>query len=274
MSVQWLESPIDPSTSPSTLGLFDSAPAFPEGPSALTNTAGDMISRTWGPPTQNNFFSASSSSSSSSSNGFSSIIQQLFSVIQQLMGQLGSGEPEQYFSSATGGSNGDPHLSFNASTWNDMNGEPDLLNSDSIRGGYQLSTQTTTPNANGVTYNQQATVTTDGGRTQISLNNQGNAQLTQDGVTTSIAPGQTLNLRNGETVTRNQNGSLQITCQNQSGGEIVTTMSENGQGVNVNAAATNVDLGGTLVNNAPTAPPQTTLPGRPVMRRYSDEALP
>ena len=91
-----------------------------------------------------------------------------------------------------------------------MQSEPDLLHSDSIRGGYQLSTQTTPPNASGVTYNQSATVTTHGGRTQVSLNNNGNATITQDGVTQNLTPGQTVQLGN-ETVTCNQNGSLQIT---------------------------------------------------------------
>jgi hypothetical protein len=156
---------------------------------------------------------------------------------------------EQYFSSASGGSNGDPHISFNGGTWNDMQSEPNLLNSDSIHGGYQLSTQTTPPNANGVTYNQSATVTTHGGNTAVTLNNNGNATITQNGVTQNLAPGQTVQLGN-ETITCNQNGSLQITSQNQSGGQITTTMTQNGQGVDVNVSANNVDLGGAMVNGS------------------------
>jgi hypothetical protein len=128
-----------------------------------------------------------------------------------------------------------------------MQSEPDLLHSDSIPGGYQLSTQTTQPNASGVTYNQSATVTTHGGRTQISLNNNGNATITQDGVTQNLAHGQTVQLGN-ETITCNQNGSLQVTSQNQNGGQITTTMTQNGQGVDVNVCANNVDLGGAMVN--------------------------
>lgn len=181
---------------------------------------------------------------------------------------------EQHFSTASGGSNGDPHISFNGNTWNDMQSEPNLLNSDSIPGGYQLSTQTTPPNASGITYNQSATVTTHGGRTQVSLNNNGNATITQDGVTQALAPGQAVQLGN-ETITANQNGSLQITTQNSNGGQITTTMTQNDQGVDVNVAANNVDLGGAMVNGssgcsqpqpAPIVPPE-----RPIMRRYTED---
>ena len=43
---------------------------------------------------------------------------------------------EQYFQNASGGSVGDPHLSFNGKTWDNMGSQPDLLHSDSIPGGY------------------------------------------------------------------------------------------------------------------------------------------
>lgn len=263
MSVQWLEQP-DPTLSPALGGFYDGAPALTQPPAFAGGLGGDSISQ-FAPSGQGGLYS-----SGTSSGGSSSIIQQLMSVIQQLLGQMGFGNSggsdssgnEQYFSSATGGSTGDPHLSFNGSTWNDMNSEPDLLNSESIRGGYQLSTQTTTPNANGVTYNQSATVTTHGGATQVGLDNDGNATITQNGVTTNIVPGQTMQLGN-ETVTRNQDGSLQITCSNESGGQITTTMKDNGNGVDVNVSADNVDLGGAMVNGSGATAP------RPVMHRYS-----
>ena len=213
--------------------------------------------------------------STSASGGISSIIGQLVAIISQLLSSAGNtlgnwsngsgGGSEQYFSSASGGSNGDPHLSFNGSTWNDMQSENDLLDSDSIPGGYRLSTQTTAPNTTGVTYNQQATVTTDRGNTSVTLDKNGNATYTQNGITNTIANGQTINLRNGETVTRNQNGALTITNTSPSGGQITTTMSQNGHGVDVNVTAQNINLGGTLVNTnpstpAPTPPPLTPLP--------------
>ena len=193
-------------------------------------------------------------------------MQQAGSAISRWMGGSPDYGSEQYFSNASGGSVGDPHLSFNGSTWNDMQSEPDLLHSDSIHGGYQLSTQTTPPNASGVTYNQSATVTTQGGRTQISLNNNGNATITQDGLAQNLDPGQTVQLGN-ETVTRNQNGSLQITSRNENGGQITTTMTQNGAGVDVNVAANNVDLGGAMVNGSSSCASLE----RPIMQRYAPD---
>jgi hypothetical protein len=198
---------------------------------------------------------------------------QMGSMLQQF---FGSGNPnggnpnygsEQYYASASGGSVGDPHLSFNGSTWNDMHSEPDLLHSDSIHGGYQLSTQTTTPNASGVTYNQSATVTSHNGATAVTLNNNGNATITQDGLTSNLSPGQTVNLGN-ETVTQNQDGSLQITNTNQNGGQITTTMRQNGNGVDVNVSASNVDLGGAMVNGSNSS---GSNPQRPIYQRLEPD---
>jgi hypothetical protein len=182
----------------------------------------------------------------------------------------GSNGNEQYFNNASGGSVGDPHLSFNGSTWNNMGSQPDLLNSDSFHGGYQLSTQATAPNANGVTYNQSATVATNSGGTQVTLDNAGNATITQNGYSYPMAPGTQYNLGHGEDVTRNQDGSLAITCTNRNGGEITTTMRDNGQGVDVNTTANNVNLGGALVNGAGgTQTPEPIGPPRPPgNRRY------
>jgi hypothetical protein len=257
MSVQWPERPTEssfPFQSPFGGGFADSD----ESGSLYTSVSNglDTISR---------FMQQSEASSPLS------IFQQLGSMLQQLFGgESSNGGNEQYYSSASGGSVGDPHLSFNGSTWNDMSSEPDLLHSDSIHGGYQLSTQTTAPNANGVTYNQSATVTTHDGGTQVTLSNNDCATLTQNGITTNLQPGQTLQLGN-ETVTRNANGSVEVTCANANGGQVTTTMSSNGPGVDVNVSANNVDLGGAMTNgsNASASSP-SVIPGRPVMRRYDD----
>lgn len=176
------------------------------------------------------------------------MMQQLWQYMQQQSQPTGYGDNEQYYTNASGGSNGDPHLSFNGSAWDNMGSQPDLLHSDSIPGGFQISTQTTPPQANGVTYNQNATVTTNNGQTQVSLDKNGNATITQNGNSYNIQPGATYDLGNGETVQRNANGSLAITCTNGSGGQVTTTMTQNGNGVDVNAQANNVDLGGALVN--------------------------
>lgn len=206
------------------------------------------------------------------------LTQFLSQMIAQFFGSNGAsgsssaglGNNEQYFNNASGGSVGDPHLSFNGSTWNNMGAQPDLLNSNSFRGGYQLSTQTTAPNANGVTYNQSATVATNFGGTQVSLDNAGNATITQNGYSYPMAPGTSYNLGHGEDVTRNQDGSLAITCANRTGGEITTTMRDNGQGVDVHTTANNVNLGGALVNGPQSSgmPIPPGLPGPPRFQRY------
>ncbi|HTX59548.1 MAG TPA: hypothetical protein VMH02_07680, partial [Verrucomicrobiae bacterium] len=150
--------------------------------------------------------------------------------------------------------------SFNGSTWNSMNSQPDLLESNSIPGGYQVSTQVTAPNANGVTYNQSATIALNGGSTTISLNNQGQATIDQYGQNISISPGQSITLGNGESVTYTNGGALQVVTGNGSGGQISTTLSCDGPGVNVAVSAQNVDLGGSLVNGS-----NGTNPGPPVV---------
>jgi hypothetical protein len=207
------------------------------------------------------------------------ILSQLMNVISELCGMLGGGlggffgQPgisagaQTYFGTANGSSTGDPHLAFSGTTasgqneyahYDNMNGDPDLLDSGSFAGGYQISTQATAPNASGVTYNQSATVTTNAGATQVCLDDDGHATVEQYGQTFSLTDGQTLALGNGESVTRNGDGSLTVTDQNGNGGSITTTMRENGNGVNVSAQAQNVALGGDLVNNAALAPQPST----------------
>lgn len=195
----------------------------------------------------------------------SGLMQQLIAMLQWMMGS-GSASPspypgagcpssgggaEQFFPSANGASAGDPHLSFNGNHWNSMVSHPDLLSSDSIPGGFRISTQVTPPNARGATWNQSASVTTNNGATTISMNNAGQPTIESYGQNIPIADGQTVQLGNGESVTRNGNGSLTITAQNGSGGQIVTTLTAQGQGVNVDVSAQNVDLGGALVDGAP-----------------------
>lgn len=206
-------------------------------------------------------------------NGLGSILSQLLGALQQLLSMFGvgpafgsAGGGEQYFANASGSSTGDPHLAFNGSSGNggtqaahfdSMTDHPDLLESDSFAGGYQISTKVTQPGANGVTYNSQATVSTGFGGTQISLDNSGNATITQSGQTIALADGQSIALGNGETVTRSANGSVIVRDDNGLGGTITTTLSENGKGVDVSVQSSNVDLGGDLL-----APPQ--LSGRPL----------
>jgi hypothetical protein len=132
--------------------------------------------------------------------------------------------------------------------WTNMASQRDLLNSNSIPGGFQISTQTTPPNGKGVTWNQSATIALNNGATTVSLNNQGQPTIDSYGRSISIARGQTVQLGNGESVTCEQNGSLRVCATNDMGGRIDTTLTAEGRGVNVDVAAHNVDLGGALVN--------------------------
>jgi hypothetical protein len=186
------------------------------------------------------------------------MLQQLMSALQSLMG-YGCNGPysggncpppgnERFFQNATGSSEGDPHLSFNGSKWNNMASQPNLLNSNSFAGGFRISTQTSPPNGRGVTWNQSATVSLNNGETTIGLNNQGDPTIRSFGQSLSIERGQTIGLGNGESVTYEQNGSLRICANNGEGGRIDTTLTAEGHGVNVDVTAHNVDLGGTLVN--------------------------
>ena len=181
------------------------------------------------------------------------VLQQLMQMLQSLMGYgCNGGCPpngnERYFQNATGSSDGDPHLSFNGARWNNMESQPDLLDSNSFPGGFRISTQVTPPTAKGVTWNQSATVSLNDGATRISMNDNGEAAITSYGQSVSIAPGQTLQLGDGESVTYEQNGSLRVTAQNGFGGRIESTLTARGKGVNVDVTAHDVDLGGALVN--------------------------
>lgn len=187
------------------------------------------------------------------------LLQSLGAMLQQLMGGTGFGGGgngcQRYFGSATGSSTGDPHLSFDGNHWSNMTSQPNLLDSNSFPGGYHISTQVTQPNQNGVTYNDSATIASGYGTTNVTLDKSGNVSILQQGMQIPIAAGQTIDLGGGQTVTRTQNG-LQMVAANGAGGQIATTLTANGTGVDVQTSANNVDLGGALVyGNQPVAQP-------------------
>ena len=99
-----------------------------------------------------------------------------------------------------------------------------------------------------------ATIALNNGATTIGLSNNGQPSVANAGQPVSIAPGQTLQLGNGETVACDPNGSLRVTVQNGAGGQITTTLTARGRGVNVDVSAHNVDLGGALVNGGVATP--------------------
>jgi hypothetical protein len=189
----------------------------------------------------------------------SGLLAQIMQLLQSIMGMLGQSLGGQTaFGSATISSTGDPHIAMNGTTCNgssvsakydNMQSDPDLVRSNSFVGGLEVSTQTTQPAANGVTYNQSATVATNFGQNQVTFDNGGNATILQNGAALAIASGQTLDLGNGETVTDNGN-SLVVNDANANGGTLTTTMTQNGNGVDVTVNASNVDLGGDAVRTA------------------------
>jgi hypothetical protein len=278
MYVQPFEGPLGPNPLASFAGLGESENALAQA-FAPGGETGDAISRLVPPwlsqggmqnPAQTALFGP-----------LPGLMQQMMQMLQWMMSSLqgapyGSGASctapgnEQFFGTASGASQGDPHLSFNGNTWNSMASQPDLLDSDSIPGGFRVSTQVTPPNAKGVAWNQSATVSLNNGATTVSLDNDGRATIQNLGQNVAITPGQTVSLGNGASVTCNANGSLRVVAQNGSGGQIETTLGVNGRGVDVSANARNVDLGGTLVTGAlpqpaspPTVPPLPPMPPLP-----------
>ncbi len=180
-----------------------------------------------------------------------------------------SASPENYFSSAGASSTGDPHLSFSGQstagsfggTWDSMSAHGDLLDSDSVPGGFSISTTQTPANAQGVTYNASASITTNGGNSILTYNADGSATFSQNGRTMPLLRGENLSLP-GEAISWNADGSLQVNVDDGNGGTISTALSRNGEGVDVRATARNIDLGGDLVNGATQSPLQA--PGVPI----------
>ena len=224
---------------------------------------GDKVSTIAFPPSVDSEDGPLTTGGMSSQGGpWGGIMTQLMNILSEISsmigGAFGFGSPpggQQFYSNANASSTGDPHLAFtgngaggtSTSHFDSMSGHENLLDSDSFNGGYRVSTQVTAPAANGVTWNQSAIVTTEGGATQVALDKNGNATVTQFGSQSTIADGQTIDLGNGESVSRAQDGSLTIVDTNGQGGQITTTLRDNGSGVDVNAQAQNVDLGGYLV---------------------------
>jgi len=269
MSIQPLDGQLGPSPLSAFAGIGESGGSLSQAGTQGT-LSGDAISRMVPPwlagtvsnPAQTALFGP-----------LPGLLQQLVQMLQQLMGGSygegcnpyggggycppygGSGScapsgpygNERFFQSADGASEGDPHLSFNGQKWNSMTSHPDLLNSNSFQGGFRISTQVTSPNAHGATKNQSATISLDNGQTTISMNNQGQASIDEYGRNVAISAGQTIRLGNGTNVTENQDGSLVVDARNGYGGRIETTLAAQGQGVNVDVSAHDVDLGGALV---------------------------
>lgn len=169
--------------------------------------------------------------------------------------------PQQRFSDVDVSSTGDPHLAEvgtiegpggNQSVdahWDSMTSHGDLVHSDQVAGGYRVSTTVTAPGANGVTYNQSATVHTDGGRDCVTMNRDGSFAVTENGRPVSLSQGQSTTLPGGATVTANADGSLTVNASNARGGSIATTLRSTGQGVDVTSHAHEISLGGDAIDH-------------------------
>ena len=204
---------------------------------------------------------------------FMGIISLLFGSISSLFSQLGSmigfggrvpaesapagAGGEQRFGHATASSVGDPHESFNGTIsggktidghWDSMTSHDDLLGSNSFDGGYRIANTVTQSGNNGVTTNEHVTVTTNGGNTNVTMNKDGSYDISAFGHHIDLTEGKETHVNDGETVTKNADGSLTIDDSNGRGGTIATTLRGTGGGVDVRSSADNVNLGGYLVD--------------------------
>lgn len=204
--------------------------------------------------------------------GFMNVMQGFMNQIAQMMQGLagqqgvnagqqsvsaGQQQPQQqYFTSASLSSTGDPHDAFNGTAagqqvsgkWDSMRSHNHLITSNAIPGGFNVATSATPSQANGVTYNQSATITANRGNTVVTMGANGAYSVIDNGQAVSLTAGQTSALSNGETATLNKNGSLTVGVSSAQGGSISTTLSYNGNGVDVNATANNIALGGYLAD--------------------------
>ena len=175
--------------------------------------------------------------------------------------------PEQRFKNATLGSTGDPHLAIDGTVagadgtstttthhFDSMTAHTDLIHSNDFAGGYEVSTTVGTPDANGVTTNDSARITLNGGNDTVAMAKDGSFHITAGGQAYTLTPGQTMQLDGGETVTRNQDGSLTVADRTATGGSLATTLRAWNGGIDVAATGTDVDLGGDIVNGVAIQP--------------------
>jgi len=224
-------------------------------------------------------------SANGASGSIAALLTGLMSLMQQLVGSLLSQNPSQganpaayppsrpcagngaqAFENLDVSSTGDPHLAAvgtregpGASAldahWDSMSSQNDLVHSTQIDGGYRVSTTVTQPGANGVTWNQSATVHANFDQDAVTMNRDGSFGIYDDGREVRLGKGESATLSGGETVSENEDGSLLVSARSAVGGTIATTLRANGQGVDVTTHAHEIAVGGDAVAHAgPTAP--------------------
>lgn len=151
---------------------------------------------------------------------------------------------------------GDPHLSETGRLaggaridkhFESMTGHDDLVHARDVAGGYRVSTATTTPAANGVTWNREASVHANGGADRISMRNDGTFTISNGGTPLALTAGQSATLAGGETVRDNEDGSLTVSAGDGNGGTIATTLRAAGNGVDVTTHIHALHAGGDVI---------------------------
>ena len=170
--------------------------------------------------------------------------------------------PQQRFQNVDVSSTGDPHIAETGTQtgpggqhavdvrWDSMTSHDDLVHSNQIEGGYRVSTAVTQPAANGITSNQSATVHTNFDQDAVTMNRDGSFSVFDNGQAVQLGKGESADLSGGETVTVNQDGSLNVSASNGSGGTIATTLRSTGAGVDVTTHAHEIALGGDAITHA------------------------
>jgi len=249
--------------------------------SALPSQPTDGIARPWwscGTGSANGGssdpFGALFGTSGGANGTLSGLVSGLVTVLQQLIGALTNqspnpnqvsaqspvpGGPQQQFQNVDVSSTGDPHIAEVGTRegpgggravdvhWDSMTAHDDLVHSNQIDGGYRVSTAVTEPGANGVTFNQSATVRTNFDQDAVTMNRDGSFAVWDDGEQVQLGKGESATLSGGEQVTLNQDGSLNVTAKNAKGGSIATTLRSTGQGVDVTTHAHEIALGGDAI---------------------------
>ena len=243
----------------------------------------DAIARPWwcgntgngtsGGDPLSNFFGSSNAAGNAPLLG---LMSGLIGTIQQLLGAFlnqspGANQPgttvptpagpQQGFANVDVSSTGDPHIAETGTRdaagggqavdtrWDSMTSHDDLVHSNQIDGGYRVSTAVTQPGANGVTFNQSATVHTNFDQDSVTLNRDGSFAIFDDGQQVQLGKGESATLSGGETVSVNQDGSLKVAADDGRGGTIATTLRSTGTGVDVTAHAHELALGGDAVTH-------------------------
>ncbi len=239
-------------------------PWWTSGTSAGTGTAGGQLGGLFG-------------GSNAANGSIAGILTGLVSLLQQLVGSfLSQNQPQtqpQYGNCAGAGvqrpfenvdvaSAGDPHLGVVGTTdgpgggnaidahWDSMSSQNDLVHSTQIDGGYRVSTAVTQPGANGVTWNQSATVHANFDQDAVTMNRDGSFAIYDNGSAVQLGKGESATLSGGETVSENQDGSLLVSARSATGGTIATTLRANGGGVDVSTHAHEIAVGGDAIAHA------------------------